>query len=74
MIRAIFFITSISICLFLTNAFGEEATSPPNPDSIESATPEPTYILDEIAESEYWPKIWGKKGFSSRHILQGPWC
>jgi hypothetical protein len=65
MMKAIFFITAISICLFLTNAFAEEATSSPNSDSIESATPEPTYIPDEIAESEYWPKIWGKKARDS---------
>jgi hypothetical protein len=59
--KVIFFIFAISICLFISNAFGEEATNLPNSDSIESATPEHSYILDEIAESEYWPKIWGIK-------------
>ena len=59
--KAIFFITAITICLFLTNAFGGETTRPPDSESIDSATPEHTYILDEIANSEWWPKVWGKK-------------
>ena len=63
--KALFSVTAITICLFLTNAFGEEATHPPNSDSIYSTTPEHTYILDEIANSEWWPKVWGKKARDS---------
>ena len=69
--KAIFFICAISICLFITNAFGGETTSPPNSDSIDSATTEHTYILDEIAASENWPKIWGKKARDA--ALLGMW-
>jgi hypothetical protein len=59
--KALFCITAVSICLFLTNAFSEETTRPPDSDSVDSATPEHTYILDEISNSEWWPKVWGKK-------------
>ncbi len=59
--KTIFIVCAISICLFLTNAFGEETTSPPRSDSTNAATTEHTYLLDEIANSEWWPKVWGKK-------------
>jgi len=63
--KAIFFFCAISICFFVNTAFGGEINSSPNSDSSDSASTEHSYILDEIAESEYWPKIWGKKARDS---------
>jgi len=63
--KAIFFICAISICLFINNAFGGEIDPSSNSDSANSAATEHTYILDEIVESEYWPKIWGEKARDS---------
>ena len=59
--NAIFLIAAISTCLFITNAFGGEINSSPNSDATDNATTKHTYILDEIANSEWWPKVWGKK-------------
>ena len=59
--KAIFLIAAISTCLFITNAFGGEINSSPNSDATDNATTKHTYILDEIANSEWWPKVWGKK-------------
>jgi len=59
--KAIFLIAAISTCLFITNAFGGEINSSPNSDATDNATTKHTYILDDIANSEWWPKVWGKK-------------
>lgn len=59
--KAILFICAISICLSMTHAFGEETTNPPVLDSTNGATTEQTYPLDDIANSEWWPAVWGKK-------------
>jgi len=59
--KAIFLIAAISTCLFITNAFGGEINSSPNSDATENPTTKHTYILDDIANSEWWPKVWGKK-------------
>ena len=59
--KAIFLSCAISICLFVTPAFCGEINNPPNSDTIDRASAEHSYILDQIAESEYWPKIWGIK-------------
>ena len=73
--KAIFLIAAISTCLFITNAFGGEINNSPNSDATDNATTKHTYILDEIANSEWWPKVWGKKardamllGMYSLHI------
>ena len=59
--KAFFLSCAILICFFANNALGGDIDRPSNSDSIDSAPPEHSYILDEIAESEYWPKIWGIK-------------
>ena len=59
--KAIFLIAAISTCLFITNAFGGEINGSPNSDATDNATTKRTYILDDIANSEWWPKVWGKK-------------
>ena len=59
--KAIFLIAAISTCLFITNAFGGEINGSPNSDATDNATTKHTYILDDIANSEWWPKVWGKK-------------
>ena len=59
--KAIFLIATISTCLFITNAFGGEINCSPNSDATDNPTTKHTYILDEIANSEWWPKVWGKK-------------
>ena len=59
--KAIFLIAAISTCLFITNAFGGEINSSPNSDATDNVTTKHTYIFDGIANSEWWPKVWGKK-------------
>ena len=69
--KLIALITALSICICITNAFGGEINSSPGSDSTDNPATEHTYILDEIADSDWWPKVWGSKARDS--LLLGMW-
>jgi hypothetical protein len=69
--KIIALIVALSTCLFITNAFGEQSNQSPGSDITDNPPTEHTYILDEIADSDWWPKVWGKKARDS--LLLGMW-
>lgn len=69
--KIIVLIAALSTCLFISNAFGGDIHPSPNSDATDNPATEHTYLLDEIADSEWWPKVWGQKARDS--LLLGMW-
>jgi hypothetical protein len=69
--KIVVLIAVISTFLLTTNASGGETNHSSSQDATDSATTEHTYLLDEIANSDWWPKVRGKKASDS--LLLGMW-
>ncbi len=69
--KIIVLVVVLATCFFITSAFGGEINPSPGADSTDTPSTEHTYILDEIASSDWWPRFWGTPARDS--LLLGMW-
>jgi hypothetical protein len=71
MMKTIFVISAISICVFISNAYCRENKPAPNSGANAIQTSDRCETCREKSDPDFWQKLWGKKARDA--ILLGMW-